>query len=138
MRPNYAHLQVPHILPSFLPCHPPQKKTNQSKQGSEQKQKQTTNTPKQDPQKQKNLCFSFFSGSFNTTAFILVAVEASVCQIVYLFVPSVSLAKVHCHEPLVSGTPSLLDPDRSSSGISCGCLEKWRSYRYHSTEPVSL
>lgn len=101
---------------------PPHKRKQIKVSKKVNKSKSKTKTKQKLQQQQKTLCFFFLF-----LQHLWVAMEASVCHIIYLFVPSVLLTNVYCSESLVWF---------KISGISCGCHQSWRTCGYLSTGPV--
>lgn len=117
--PTSVHLPDP--LSSSHPCHAPTphiRKQFKVNNQADKKKSKTKNLQQKQNEIHNNrklsllLLLSCFS---NTSSFMLVAMEASVCPIVHLLVPSVSLSLIWFE---ASG---LWYPNQNSSEISCGC-----------------
>lgn len=126
---NSTLLPVP-PSPSLSLAVPPQEKKT-SKQSNKQTRTRTKQPKKQTTTTTKVSLLLLVSLLSNNPSFILVTVEASVSHTAYPFVLSALPANGHCNEygsrPLVSATPSTLDPHQNSSEISCGCPKSRRA-----------
>lgn len=126
-----------HILPSSLPPAHKRKQVKASK-GKKANKKKTQN-------RKITLLLLLFPCLSNTSLFILVVLEASVCHIVYTslshqFFWQMFTAMSYCSGSrlLVSGTPSILNPHQNYSGMFCGwALEIFlvsRGYEYRGAD----